>query len=325
MAWWLPDLAHYLEQRLKIRHLRVIDALEQHKSLLRASRALRVSQPALSRTLQEVEEIIGAEIFERHPRGVRPNVTGAVLTAGARKLLTTIRELEAQLDRLSDGQRRTIRVGALPVAAHGLLPAVLANAGEQAASLTISVIEGKTDQMIPALLSGEIDVIVGRLYPPSQQGDLADDLVRRVLYDEPISLVARSDHPLFDLPSISAADVQRYTLVLPSVSTLMERDVREILEQFGLVTDAAVQSTSVGFMRELLLSGTFVSAVPRVLVAGDLARDTMRILPVAIPGTPRPAGIIHRGPLGEAGKLLLAELQREIARLEESDIVESVA
>jgi LysR family pca operon transcriptional activator len=321
MAWWLPDLAHYLEQRLKIRHLRVIDALEQHKSLLRASRAVRVSQPALSRTLQEVEEIIGAEIFERHPRGVRPNATGAVLTAGARKLLTTIRELEAQLDRLSDGQRRTIRVGALPVATHGLLPAVLANAGEQAASLTISVIEGKTDQMIPALLSGEIDVIVGRLYPPSQP----DDLIRRVLYDEPISLVARSDHPLFDLPSISAADVQRYTLVLPSVSTLMERDVREILEQLGLVTDAAVQSTSVGFMRELLLSGTFVSAVPRVLVAGDLARDTMRILPVAIPSRPRPAGIIHRGPLGEAGKLLLAELQREIARLEESDIVESVA
>jgi LysR family pca operon transcriptional activator len=321
MAWWLPELAHYLEQRLKIRHLRVIDALEQHKSLLRASRALRVSQPALSRTLQEVEEIIGAEIFERHPRGVRPNATGAVLTAGARKLLTTIRELEGQLDRLSDGQRRTIRVGALPVAAHGLLPAVLANAGEQAARLTISVIEGKTDQMIPALLSGEIDVIVGRLYPPSQP----DDLVRRVLYDEPISLVARSDHPLFALPSVSAADVQRYTLVLPSVSTLMERDVREILEQLRLDTDAAVQSTSVGFMRELLLSGTFVSAVPRVLVAGDLARDTMRILPVAVPSAPRPAGIIHRGPLGEAGKLLLAELQREVARLEESDIVENLA
>jgi LysR family pca operon transcriptional activator len=86
-----------------------------------------------------------------------------------------------------------------------------------------------------------------------------------------------------------------------------------------------VQSTSVGFMRELLLSGTFVSAVPRVLVAGDLARDTMRILPVAVPSVPRAAGIIHRGPLGEAGKLLLAELQREVARLEESDIVESVA
>ncbi|PZQ56681.1 MAG: transcriptional regulator [Novosphingobium pentaromativorans] len=311
-------MAHYLEQRLKIRHLRVIDALEQHKSLLRASRALRVSQPALSRTLQEVEEIIGAEIFERHPRGVRPNATGKVLTATARKLLSTIRDLETELDRLSDGQQRTIRVGALPVAAHGLLPAVLANAGSRTANLSISVVEGRTDQMIPSLLSGEIDVIVGRLYPPGQ----SDGLERRVLYNEPISLVARSDHPLFAMPAISVAEVQRFSLVLPAVSTLMERDVREILRQIGLSTDAAVQSTSVGFMRELLLSGNFVSAVPRVLVAGDLARDMLRILPVPIPAAARPAGIIHRGNLGDAGKLLLAELEREVARLEESDIVE---
>ncbi|MEF9875908.1 MAG: LysR family transcriptional regulator, partial [Gordonibacter sp.] len=72
-------MARYLEQRLKIRHLRVIEALDQHKSLLRASKALGVSQPGLSRTLQEVEDIVGCELFERHPRGVQPNAVGRLL------------------------------------------------------------------------------------------------------------------------------------------------------------------------------------------------------------------------------------------------------
>lgn len=311
-------MAHYLEQRLKIRHLRVIDALEQHKSLLRASSALRVSQPSLSRTLQEVEEIIGAEIFERHPRGVRANATGAILTAAARELLSTIRNLETDLGRLSDGQKRTIRVGALPVAAHGLLPFVLAHTNSQAAHLSIEVIEGHTGQLIPSLLSGAIDVIVGRLYAPAEP----DGLTRRVLYNEPISLVVRSDHALLDRPAVTVEDLLRYTLVLPAVSTLIERDVRTILEKIGLRVETAIQSSSVGFMRELLLSGNFISAVPRVLVAGDLARDTLRILPISLPATDRPAGIIHRGPLGAAGQLLLAELEAEIARLEEGGIVE---
>ncbi|WP_260923956.1 LysR family transcriptional regulator [Novosphingobium sp. 9] len=316
-------MSHYLEQRLKIRHLRVIDALERHKSVLGASRALRVSQPALSRTLQEVEEIVGTEIFERHSRGVRPNETGAVLTASARRLLSTIRELEADLGRMADGERRSIRVGALPVAAHGLLPAVLAHAESEAAHLSIEIVEGRTDQLVPALLSGEVDVVVGRLYPSVPGQGVDDSLVRRVLYNEPISLVARADHPLFERGGvITLADVQRYGFVLPAVSTLMERDVREVLEAIGLPVDTGVQSSSVGFMRELLLAGTFISAVPRVLIAGDLTRDTLRILPFSVPDMVRPAGLIYRSTLSAAGKLLLAELEREVARLEESDIVE---
>nr|WP_277924549.1 LysR substrate-binding domain-containing protein [Sphingomonas sp. CROZ-RG-20F-R02-07] len=300
--------------------MRVIDALEQHKSLLGASRALGVSQSSLSRTLHEVEDIVGGAVFERHARGVRANATGAILTTAARALLSTIRTLEADLERLSDGQKRTIRVGALPVAAHGLLPVVLARTNSRAARLSIEVIEGQTGQLIPALLSGAIDVIVGRLYAPAE----SDGLTRHVLYNEPISLVVRGDHPLLDRAAITVEDVQRHTLVLPAVTTLIERDVRAILQRIGLRVETAIQSSSVGFMRELLLSGDFVGAVPRVLVAGDLARDALRILPLALPPSDRPAGIIHRGTLGPAGQLLLIELEAEIARLAENAIVEPV-
>lgn len=313
-------MARYLEQRLKIRHLRVIDAIEQHKSILRASQALQISQPALTRTLQEVEEIIGGELFVRHSRGMQVNDVGMLATAGARKLLVTLREMEDELGRLVDRQRRVIRVGALPVAAHGLLPAVLASASGLAARLHIELIEGRTDQLLPALARGEIDVIVGRLYPPA----IPDDFVRRVLYHEPISLIARTDHPLFAQSAPTPDDVRAFPLVLPAVSTLMEHDVRALLDAIGLVPDDAIQSSSVGFMRELLLSGNFVTAMPRILVAGDLARGLLRILPIPLPPHDRPAGLMYRSELGAAGSMLLAEISGELARLEDGEIITRV-
>ncbi|RXU27437.1 transcriptional regulator, partial [Pseudomonas syringae] len=73
----------FFEHRIKVRHLRVIEALDRQKSLLRASRVLNVTQPALTRALQEIEEIVGAPLFERHSRGVRPNAMGEVLVQTA--------------------------------------------------------------------------------------------------------------------------------------------------------------------------------------------------------------------------------------------------
>src|SRR5690242_16167878 len=62
-------MARYLDQRLKLRHLRVIHAISQHASLLRASQALRLTQPALTRSLQEIEEIVGVRLYDRHAKG----------------------------------------------------------------------------------------------------------------------------------------------------------------------------------------------------------------------------------------------------------------
>lgn len=310
-------MARYLEQRLKIRHLRVIDAVEQHKSVLRASQALGVSQPTLTRSLQEVEEIIGAALFERHARGVRANETGRMLAERARTLLGIIRRTEDDLAGLADDRRRSIRVGALPVAALGLMPAVIAHTNVQGARLTITLTEGRTPDLIAALERGDIDVIVGRLYEPP----MPDSLTRRVLYDEPISLIARHDHPVFESGAMTAKDVARYPLVLPALSSLIQREVIYAIEELGLPIADAVQSGSVGFIRELLMNGDFITAMPRVMVAGDLTRASLKILPVEVRRSPRPAGLIFRDDLGAAGDLMLAEIGRELSRLADEDVI----
>ena len=66
-------MKRYLQQRLKFRHLRVVDAILSHDSILQAAKSLGLSQPALTKSLHEIEEIVGARLFERHGRGVTAN------------------------------------------------------------------------------------------------------------------------------------------------------------------------------------------------------------------------------------------------------------
>lgn len=308
----------YLEQRLKLRHLRVVDAIVESGSLLKASEVLGVSQPALTRALHEIEDIVGTEIFERHARGMRANEVGLLLAEGARSLLLTLRRMETDLAALADTRKRTIRVGVSPISALGLMPAVIANTTNRTARLTIKLIEGRTDSLIPALVRGEIDVVVGRIYDPPA----ADGLTRKILYNEPLTIIASADHPLAGMARLTAEAIAAYPMIMPPMGSPLEREVEHVLAALALMPEDGVHSTSMGLTRELLLAGKFVTLMPSILVASDMARGTLRPLPVKLPPLRRPAGLIYAEDLGVAGKLMLAELSREIARLVDEGILD---
>ena len=102
------------------------DAIEAHQSLLKASAALGLSQPALTKSLQELEETLQFRLFERHARGVRPTEAGAVFVRAARRILAELRRLDEELDLLSTPGGGAVALGVLPVAAAGVLPGALA-------------------------------------------------------------------------------------------------------------------------------------------------------------------------------------------------------
>src|SRR3712207_3033795 len=115
----------FLDQRLRLALLRAVDAVATHGSLLKASAALGTSQPALTKSLHELEDILQLRLFDRHPRGVRPTAAGAVFVPSARRVLAELRRLDEELDEIS-GPGGTVALGALPVAAAGVLPGALA-------------------------------------------------------------------------------------------------------------------------------------------------------------------------------------------------------
>ena len=116
MAGRAPKPAFHGE-KLRLRQLRIVSAVAEHESVLKASRALGMSQPAVTKTLREIEDIVGVAIFDRMPRGVLPNDYGRAFVARARRILAEVGRVGDDIAHVADGSAGTIVVGALPSAA----------------------------------------------------------------------------------------------------------------------------------------------------------------------------------------------------------------
>ncbi len=280
----------YLDQKLKLSALRLADALDAHGSLLKAGAALGLTQPALSRSLRELETVVGARLFERHARGVRPTQAGIVVIRLARRMLAELRRAEEELDALGIAEGGAVAVGVLPVAAVGVLPGALIRLRATHPRLRVRLEQGRTEELLPMLAAREIDLVVGRLYTPA----IPDGFLREALWEEPISVLARAGHPLLSARGpVTAAMLARHELVLPTVSQRVGQEIDHLLALIGLPRDVPLRSSSYGFIREMLLASDCLSIMPRSMMVGDLLRGALRVVPLPVPAPPRPAGIIR--------------------------------
>lgn len=276
-------------EALRLRQFRAVLAIAEQGSLLRAARALGTSQPAVTKVLREVEAAVGMPLFDRLPRGVLPNDYGRAFIARARRVLAEVERVGDDLGRVADGQAGTLVVGALPSAASGLMPGSLARFRRAHSGMVVRVVHGRSDQLLPQLEAGSLDLVVGRLYEPQA----ADDFRREVLYDEPISILCRAGHPVLKKASLAPADIAAFDLLLPSLEQRVGQDVERAIAALGLEpARPPLRSTSLSFIREMLLGGDALAVLSRMMLAGDLLRRTVRIVPLAMPTPSRPAGVI---------------------------------
>jgi LysR family pca operon transcriptional activator len=279
-----------LQHELKFRHLRVIDAILSHESILQAARALGLSQPALTKTLQQVEDMVGARLFERHVRGVTPNEYGRAVGEAARRILIEATHLEDQLDALDGSDGGLVSIGALPIAAAGILPGALARFQAAYPHIEVEVVHDRTEPLLAALAAREVDFIVGRLYERAPDG-----LVRRAFYDEGISVLARSDHPIFRLNRpVCVGDLADYPVALPSVSQKIGQEIEAFIGSIGFQPRAPLRSSSMPLIRETLYASDSLAVMPTVMLVGDIMRGNVRIVLIPAKGAPRPAGVILR-------------------------------
>ncbi|MDB5499625.1 MAG: lysR [Phenylobacterium sp.] len=301
-----------LDHLLKFRQLRMVEALARHQSLTRAAGTLGLTQPALTKMVRELEKLVGEPLFERHARGVRPTAAGQVVLRYARGALADLGRLEDELDLKGGPAQASVVVGALPVAAVGVLPNAIIRARAEHPGLQIRLVEGQTEALLAQLEAGEVDVVVGRLYPAV----VPDTLVREVLYAEPISIMARSAHPLLRIKRPTVRDLAAFDLVLPTFNQRINQDIEQFMAAVGLsVSPGSIRSTSRGFIREVMLATDMITVMPQMVMGGDLLRGQVRVLPIPAPALDRPAGVITNPQRGvSAGGRLLIQALRETVR-----------
>lgn len=303
----------HLDQRLRLNLLRAVEAIDTNRSLMGAAAAVGISQPSLTKSLHVAEEILQVQLFERHSRGVTPSEAGTAVASTARRILAELRQLDVELTRLMTSERCVLSLGVLPVAAAGVLPGVISRLARQHPWIKVRLEQGLTDDLLPLLATGEIELVVGRLYEP----DAEDRFVREALWSEPFSFLARPNHPLLRGGRIDLEQLHACDLLIPSVTQRLGRETEQWLSLLGLDAAVALRSGSFEFIREMLHESDRLSVVPRLLMVGDLLRGTLRAVPLQFTSPSRPAGIttIAGRTLGPSAQAFIHCLRSYIAEI----------
>ncbi|MCD2107867.1 MULTISPECIES: LysR substrate-binding domain-containing protein [Rhodococcus] len=267
------DMPKLLDGRLKLRHLLLVDALSRQGSVVGAAAALHITQPVATRSLHDIESILGVSLFDRGPRGITPTIFGEAFTTHARAVIAQLTEAGRHVVELADANRGTVIVGTHLAGSNVLLPGAIARLKVQHPLLTVIVREGTPEQLLTDLEAGRIDLIVGRLTSPTD-----DTAIRRNLYAESVELVTRVDHPLAHREDIQLEELRGFPWILPGVETVLRRELEEFFARNGLpLPENRVEATSFLTVRQLLVETDMIAVLPSLIPRDDARLTTLSI------------------------------------------------
>ncbi len=257
---------------VKLRHLRVFLAIAAGESLTAAARRQGLTQPALSRSLAELEALLGQPLFTRQGRRLVLSEAGALFRRHAASALAA---LDAGAGALQPGVGGRLRVGVLPTVATWFFPRLVLKLRELRPDLVLAVETGPHHYLLRELRSGSIDCMIGRLPVASEMAGLRFGH----LYEEDIVLVARAGHPLTQ--RFSAGALAAAPLIMPPATALIRPMVEAYLASLGLPEQQpAVETVSLALGRGLCLSSDMVWFISAGVVRDELDSGRLVRLPV---------------------------------------------
>ncbi|EBN8758407.1 LysR family transcriptional regulator [Salmonella enterica] len=297
-------------QRIRLRHLHTFVAVAQQGTLGRAAETLNLSQPALSKTLNELEQLTGTRLFERGRLGAQLTVPGEQFLTHAVKVLDALNTAGQALNRKEDASADVVRVGALPTAALGILPAAIGRFHQQQKSTSLQVATMNNTMLLAGLKSGEIDLGIGRMSDPELMGGLNYEL----LFLESLKLVVRPGHPLLQ-ETITLSRVMEWPVVVSPKGTVPRQNAEALLQSQGCKMAAGcIETLSASLSRQLTVDYDYVWFVPSGAVKEDLRQATLVSLPVPTQSAGEPIGILTRVdiPLSTGAQMLIAAIRKSM-------------
>ncbi|HMN22688.1 MAG TPA: LysR substrate-binding domain-containing protein [Ottowia sp.] len=283
-----PGPAHSaasLARRLRVMQLAIFEAVAEAGSILAASRALAMTQPAVSKSLRELESQLGSPLFLRGKRGVQLTEFGVLFARHARAMTAGVQDLADELNAWQAGSTGQVTVGAMLTASAALLPEAISRLRELAPDVVVTVRVGPNTALFPALARGELDLMVGFL-PANASSALQGvepgmRLVHVPLYDEGLSVVVSPGHPLAGRAEVSVAELRRAEWIVPTPDAVAYRAVRDFFEREGLgMPRRLVRSVSILTNVGLLARRPMAALMPQSVAAQLAAAGLVAVLPL---------------------------------------------
>ncbi|MFS1288218.1 LysR substrate-binding domain-containing protein [Pseudomonas piscis] len=286
----IPD-AHLIHSRLRLRQLRLVLALQEFGSLRRAAEHIGMTQPAATKMLHEAETLLGVELFERLPRGMRATPFGETVIYYARMVFAELSGMREELVSLESGNLGRVTVGAIPALASGLLTRTIATLKQSHPRLSMSIQVDTSDVLVQALLQEQLDVVLGRI----PAGARAEELLFDSLGEEALCVIAGARNPLAQATQLDWAQLQEQTWVLQQHPSPMRSIVNQVFHNARVdIPSSIVETTSIMTLLSLVQQTDMIGVTPVSVVEDYLGRHLLAVLPIQFQARLPPFGLITR-------------------------------
>lgn len=297
---------------MDIRLLRHFLNVASHGSIGKAAEASHITQPALSKSIRRLEQALEVELFERTVLGTQPTAFGQALIEHADVILKDVERLHEHMADLRAGRFGHVTIGAGSSILDTLIARATANLCSRNPGLRVTAVAGPTDQLIPDLLRGGLDLVLG--VPPANYAD--PRVAYRPLFRDEIGVVVRKGHPLLRRRNLSLADIEGARWILPSPDHTFTKSCLTCFAAAGLMVPApAVVSGSVAFTASVVRDTDFLTFMPLPLLQSAAHRSAL--VQLRVPGSTwrREAILFQRAgsALTPAAAKLVAALERAAA------------
>lgn len=270
------DMVHRLLSRLKLRHLALLLQIDRLGSLTRVAEQMSTSQPAVTQALAEVEQVFGTPLFLRSSRGMAATAQGRIVLTRARAMLQDLELLSLDLQAHAAGRQAHLRLGVIPLVSGKLISSAIYDTRPQGQTVSVSISEGLTEDLLEQLQDHALDCVVARTSPGLNMKGVRHD----ALYlQHPRLIASRELAGRLGRRRLDWEQLQDLDWILGPRRTPMRRHVADLFLKAGLMEPVpSVETASPKLIGELIANNPrAVSVVPT-----EIAEELVRVSGVAI-------------------------------------------
>lgn len=272
------DATNLLLNRLRMRQIALLLAIDEYRTLHAASRQMGMTQPAATKMLQELEDAFGQTLFDRVGRGLQLNRSGQAVLDTFRCMRGTMEALHRELRVLRQGEAGKLFIGCIMAASPNLLSDTVIQFKKVYPLMSIELLVDTSDRLMEQMREGALDVMIGRLLDPIQQNHHF-----RPIGEEPLSVVVATNHPLAGKARVSFDQMLEFPWILqPHASPMREVLEQEFRNHQSSFRRGLIETSSILTTTHLIFKTQMIAVIPESIASRYQTHGLLKILPYTI-------------------------------------------
>ncbi len=274
------QFTHHIARHMKLHDLHILMAVVQAGSMNKAAAVLNMTQPAVSRSIAELERTVGVSLLDRNARGVEPTAYGRALLNGGTVVFDDLRQALRNIEFLADPTAGEVRIGCSSILATSFVSAVIERLLQRYPKIAFHLVIGRIEVLHRELSERNVDVVIAQ-----RLGPIADErLDFEFVFDASFVVAAGAQNPWIRRRRIGLAELVNESWTLPPRTSVLGSTAMEAFRASGLDyprTTVFVVPTEVRI--NLLMRGNYLTILADFALRFPARRSEIKVLPVELP------------------------------------------